>query len=149
MLAQYSRKKSIAHALILVAVFAAAGGGISLWSNPLCACASPAWTVLGRDWVDLDTTGLNERAKRRFPAGMSAAELREHITPLYYSKHCTEQDSGRTVLCKHCTEQDSGPRVLCTLPFDRNAWRERHARLEFAFDREARLRDVAAMPVTR
>jgi len=116
----------------VAAILAAAGAaaGASLYSTAVCGCVSPAQSVLGMRWPEMDRTALKVLASR-VPYGKPVELIHQALAA-----------SGSTT--KHCTDDRAGGKTVCMLPLDRNFWRERAAEVTFAYDAGGILRSMSA-----
>jgi hypothetical protein len=116
-------------AVAVVLAAAGAAAGASIYSTAVCACVSPAQAVLGMRWPQMDRAAL-ELLASRIPHGTPV----EHV-------HQALDKSGYT---RYCTDDRPGGKTVCTLPLDRNFWRERAARVTFAYDAGGIMRSMSA-----
>jgi hypothetical protein len=107
----------------------------SLYTTPLCACASVAESVLRVHAPTLDAEHLQRTAERSFPRGLPEAELIARLGVASYAKYCLQ---GR-----------GGAALVCMFPHDANFWRDRHVQLVFGFDAAHRLSALRASPIVR
>lgn len=107
----------------------------SLYTTPLCACLTVAETSLRTADLALDAESLQRVAERRFPRGLSEAELIARLGVASYARYCLQ---GR-----------GGAALVCMFPHDANFWRDTHVQLAFAFDAARRLSAVRASPIVR
>jgi hypothetical protein len=107
----------------------------SLYTTPLCACASVAESVLRVDAPTLDAEHLQRIAERDFPLGTPQAGLIARLGTATYAKYCLQ---GR-----------GGAALVCMFPHDANFWRDRHVQLAFGFDGAGRLSALRASPIVR
>jgi len=106
----------------------------SLYPTPLCACLTVAETALRTRSPELDPGHLQSIAERRYPRGMTYAELVASLGMASYAKYCLQ---GR------------GGALVCLFPHDANFWRDRHVQVAFAFDAARRLTAVRASAIVR
>lgn len=127
------QSRSAVNYAILACVMGAAALGVSLYSQPSCACLSPGQYAAGKAMSAGSEAEQRDYLARRYPAGMTAPELRERLSPTFYDRYCRQEQLT----------------VSCTLPYDSNAWRRRQAQLVFAFDEAKRLRSATFTPLVR
>ena len=115
----------------VAAILAAAGAaaGASLYSTAVCGCVSPAQSVLGMRWPEMDRTALKVLASR-VPYGKPVELIHKALAAGGYTKYCTDDRAGG--------------KTVCMLPLDRNFWRERAAEVTFAYDAGGILRSMSA-----
>ena len=107
----------------------------SLYTSPLCACASVAESVLRVDAPTLDAEHLQRVAEGSFPPGMPQAALIARLGTATYAKYCLQGRGGAV--------------LVCMFPHDANFWRDRHVQIAFGFDAAGRLSALRASPIVR
>ena len=107
---------------------------ISLYSNVLCSCLSPADVAFGNRswWADMDVSILQKVVDRRFPSGTPEIELKSRY--ILKDKYC---------------KTTSRKSVVCLFPHDGNVWRERYIEMTFVFNDVRNLDSITVVKRTR
>jgi len=108
---------------------------VSLYARPVCACLSIAEMSLGARSPQLAGEALQQAALRRFPAGLSEADLIKDLGVRRYARYCLQGGGGKA--------------LVCMFPHDVNFWRDTHVQLSVSFDDRRRVRAVRAERIAR
>jgi hypothetical protein len=108
---------------------------VSLYTSPVCACLSIAEMSLGARSPQLAGDALQHAAQRRFPAGLSEADLVKDLGVRRYARYCLQGGGGKA--------------LVCMFPHDANFWRDTHVQLTLWFDDQRRVRAVRAERIVR
>lgn len=109
-------------------------GALALYSTTVCSCPTVAQYAVGLKWADADAPALQQMVEKRYPRGMTEADVVERVREAQFKKYCTAESALKTV---------------CRLPHEEGLLARSAAEVSFAWDGAQRLESVAAVSRTR